>query len=219
MICLDRMTGWHADSNSQPLRRGRARLLDEFRSLLSGIAKADSPAGTRIRFFPFRWARGCSLRAHKRTLLGRSELKRVIRPPLGWGRSIFTAIRSKWSGRFIGLKAFLTVAELGSGGIASLLRQQTSVAQRLREELLHAGFSIVNHSPLPLVCFTHPRIESGAHSADSIAAELVTQGRVRLSAVSLSPNRPKAHRACITNHRTSHDDVKLLVSEVTRLLR
>jgi hypothetical protein len=77
----------------------------------------------------------------------------------------------------------------------------------------------VNQSPLPLVCFTHPRIESGVHSADSIAAELVSQGRVWLSAVSLSPNRPKALRARITNRRTSEEDVKLLASEVTRLLR
>ena len=50
--------------------------------------------GTRIRFFPFPCGRGCSLRAPKRTQLGRSELTRVICPPLSRGRSIFTAIRS-----------------------------------------------------------------------------------------------------------------------------
>jgi len=111
------------------------------------------------------------------------------------------------------------LAQLGWEGIASLLRQQTRVGQKLREELIQAGFSIVNHSPLPLVCFTHPKIESGERIADSLVAELVSQGRTWLSAVSLWPNRPKPLRACITNHRTSEEDVTLLVSEVTRILR
>ncbi len=198
---------------------GLALLLDEFRALLSGIDKADSVTWDAHKMFPIPMGAGMFFTHSKKDAAKAFGVEAGYLPASRQGTLDLYSHSIQWSRRFIGLKVFLTLAELGWGGIASLLRQQTRVAQKLRHELLHAGFSIVNHSPLPLVCFTHPTIESGAHRADTIVDELVSQGRVWLSAVSLSPNRPKSLRACLTNHRTNEEDVKLLVSEVTRILR
>jgi glutamate/tyrosine decarboxylase-like PLP-dependent enzyme len=198
---------------------GLALLLDEFRPLLSGIDKADSVTWDAHKIFPIPMGAGMFFARSQNEAAQAFGVEADYLPASRQGTVDLYGHSIQWSRRFIGLKVFLTLAQLGWGGIASLLRQQTTVAQKLREDLLHAGFSIVNDSALPLVCFTHPKIEAGTHSADSIVDELVSQGRVWLSAVRLSPNRPKALRACITNHRTSEEDVTLLASEVTRILR
>lgn len=124
----------------------------------------------------------------------------------------------QWSRRFIGLKVFLTLAEMGWVGIVSLLREQMALGNTLREELLRAGFSVVNDSPLPLACFSHPAILAGKTDADRVVATVVTRGHAWLSSVRLSRDKPKAIRACITNHRTSSEDIKLAVSEVAHAL-
>ncbi len=198
---------------------GLALLLDEFRPLLTGIDKADSVTWDAHKILPVPMGAGMFFARSQHEAARAFGVEAGYLPASRQGTVDLYGSSIQWSRRFIGLKVFLTLAELGWGGIASLLRQQTRVAHKLREELVRAGFSIVNHSPLPLVCFTHPKIEAGVHSSDSIVADLVSQGRVWVSAVSLSPNRPKVLRACITNHRTNEEDVELLVSEVRGILR
>jgi glutamate/tyrosine decarboxylase-like PLP-dependent enzyme len=198
---------------------GLALLVDEFRTLLSGIDKADSVTWDAHKTLPVPMGAGMFFARSQSEAARTFGIEASYLRSSGQGVVDLYAHSIQWSRRFIGLKIFLTLAELGWGGLASLLRHQSRVAQTLRDELLPAGFSIVNQSPLPLVCFTHPKIESGAHNADRVVAELVSQGRVWLSAVNLSRDRPRALRACITNHRSREADIKLLVSEVTRILR
>jgi glutamate/tyrosine decarboxylase-like PLP-dependent enzyme len=80
----------------------------------------------------------------------------------------------QWSRRFIGLKVFLTLAELGAEGVARLIDHQASMAQLLRESLAANGWRIVNGSPLPLVCFG--RDEISADNIDHIAKAVVPRG-------------------------------------------
>ena len=122
----------------------------------------------------------------------------------------------QWSRRFIGLKVFLTLAAEGRAGIAALIERQLGVADYLRDRLTSAGWVVVNHSALPLVCFTHPALTDRATTAD-VARRVVQGGRVWISEATL-PEGPVL-RACITHDDTSSGDVDVLCEELDRALR
>ena len=87
------------------------------------------------------------------------------------------------------------------------------MGDRLRELLAAAGWRIVNDTPLPLVCFTHPDLDAGRPTVSAVAAELQRRGRVWISEVALT-GKGRALRACITSYRTEEADVEVLVEEV-----
>lgn len=99
-----------------------------------------------------------------------------------------------------------------------MLRHQVAMAARLREELERAGFLLVQESALPLVCFTHPLLESGTCTADEVVGRLLADGSAWISSVRLEPEAPKVLRACITSHRTGPEDVSALVATVLGVL-
>jgi glutamate/tyrosine decarboxylase-like PLP-dependent enzyme len=115
-------------------------LQDEFRPLLSGIDKADSVTWDAHKIFPVPLWAGMFFARSQTDPARAFGVDAGYLPASQQGTVDLYGHSIQWSRRFIGLKVFLTLAELGWGGIASLLRQQASVAQKLREELLHAGF-------------------------------------------------------------------------------
>jgi glutamate/tyrosine decarboxylase-like PLP-dependent enzyme len=121
----------------------------------------------------------------------------------------------QWSRRFIGLKVFLTLAAIGRDGVAARIERQLGVADHLRGRLRSAGWTIANHSPLPLVCFTHPALES-RESIDDVARRVALGGRAWISAAAL-PEGPVL-RACITHDDSSASDVDVLCEELDRAL-
>lgn len=121
----------------------------------------------------------------------------------------------QWSRRFIGLKVFLTLAVVGRDGIAARNERQLGVADYLRARLKSAGWTIANHTPLPLICFTHPALES-REAVDQLAREIQSAGRAWISAAAL-PEGPVL-RACITHDDTSPADIDVLCEELDRVL-
>jgi len=79
--------------------------------------------------------------------------------------------------------------------------------------LRQASFRIVNDTPLPLVCFTHPAIESGAVSSAEVARRVHRRGRAWISPTVLA-NGERVLRACITSHRTDERDLDVLLEEL-----
>jgi len=124
----------------------------------------------------------------------------------------------QWSRRAIGFKLFLSLAMIGRTGYAVQLEHDVALGAALRERLREAGWQIVNDTPLPLVCFTHP-VLSGV-SADAahewLAAEIVRRGRAWVSTARVRGEI--ALRACITSHRTTVDDLETLVDELGQSL-
>jgi glutamate/tyrosine decarboxylase-like PLP-dependent enzyme len=122
-----------------------------------------------------------------------------------------------WSRRFIGLKVFMTLAELGSDGIAALIDQQAALGNELRTRLRQRGWWIVNDSPLPLVCFTHPSIRAGRVSAGDVVARMLASEGVWLSKVRC--RNEDVLRACVTSYRTQTGDVEALVEQAERAVQ
>lgn len=119
----------------------------------------------------------------------------------------------QWSRRFIGLKVFLTLAELGRDGIAAITDDQAAMADLLRARLRGGGWRVRNETPLPIVCFTHDDLSADAHAA--LARRLTDEGVAWISEARL-PNGERWLRACITNCDTQAADVETLVAALAK---
>jgi aromatic-L-amino-acid decarboxylase len=211
-ICREQGLWLHVDA----AYGGLALLVDELRGALAGIENADSVTWDAHKVLPVPMGAGMFFTR------SRDQHEAAFAVATGYVREAEAGTvdlyqhSMQWSRRCIGLKVFLTVAELGWDGVAALLRHQVEMGRLLRRELLRAGFRLLNESPLPVVCFGHAALE--ARSADAVVAALLLRGDVWISSVQLAPGAPKALRACVTSHRTGPDDVRVLVDRVSAAL-
>jgi hypothetical protein len=103
-------------------------------------------------------------------------------------------------------------AVAGRDGHDEALGHQASMGDRLRQRLTEDGWSVVNETPRPVVCFvdsTHPAGGS-ADYLEAIGRDVVVGGRARVSTAVLGGTTPVL-RACVTDVRTSEDDLDVLV--------
>jgi glutamate/tyrosine decarboxylase-like PLP-dependent enzyme len=118
----------------------------------------------------------------------------------------------QWSRRFIGLKLLVALATLGEPGYRELIERMAAMGDRLRNALPDTGWSVVNSTPLPVVCFSHPRLESGAVDPRSLLPHFY-RSNVWVSPVRLASGAA-ALRACVCSFRTREADVDALVAAV-----
>ena len=127
------------------------------------------------------------------------------------------ATTMQWSRRFAGLKVFMALAEQGFEGYARVIEHQLEMASRLRERLVAAGWLIVNATPLPVLCFTHPTLRK-----HSIAPRRVLNYLYQHQIAWISEARPGGGepvlRACVSNQRTQTRDVDALVNGLAAAL-
>lgn len=116
----------------------------------------------------------------------------------------------QWSRRFIGLKLFLSLAERGESGLAAMIEHQTRMAQVMREELEADGWTIVNATPFPVVCFTRDSLDHTAFLAALRDRRIAWMSEAVLNGV-------RVIRACITSFRTTEQDVRWVVEQMGRI--
>lgn len=119
-------------------------------------------------------------------------------------------MRLPWSRRFIGLKVFMVMAELGEEGLAQMIEHQFSMGAYLLKRLRGTGWSIENASPLPIVCFSHP---NSKYSTKEILNRVMNRRKCWISQVSLNDGR-SALRACISSYKTRKEDIDILIDEL-----
>jgi glutamate/tyrosine decarboxylase-like PLP-dependent enzyme len=118
---------------------------------------------------------------------------------------------AQWSRRFIGLKLFMTLAQQGENGYAEMIEHQARMGNVLRDALKASGWSILNKTPLPLVCFTREGVVPGEFLADLHKRQIAWMSEARVG------NIPVV-RACITSFRTTERDIHWVVGEMNRLV-
>jgi glutamate/tyrosine decarboxylase-like PLP-dependent enzyme len=114
----------------------------------------------------------------------------------------------QWSRRFIGGKLFAALAAFGLQGYRSMIERQFALAERLRLGLSKGGWSILNETALPLICFAPA--DGGDDEVRAIEARIVSSGGAWLSSVRLRGRL--ALRACITGFETDEADVDALIA-------
>jgi len=193
---------------------GAAVLSPRLRPALAGIESADSVTWDAHKWLSVPMGAGMFFCRHPDAPERAFGISTTYMPAGSRGARDPYATTVQWSRRAIGLKVFASLAELGVDGYRSLIEHQAAMGDRLRAMLIEAGWRVVNETPLPLVCFTHPELEAGRRSrVGAVVAEVVRRGRAWISKVVLTGGRPVA-RACITSYRTEEDDLQVLVDEL-----
>jgi glutamate/tyrosine decarboxylase-like PLP-dependent enzyme len=115
----------------------------------------------------------------------------------------------QWSRRFSGLKIFISLLLYGLDGYSEVIGHQISIGEKLRELLKADGWSIKNHTPLPVVCFSDDSFREDPDFARTICDKIVRSGEAWISVYPI--RKREMLRACITNYNSGEKHVEKLV--------
>ncbi|WP_051467801.1 pyridoxal phosphate-dependent decarboxylase family protein [Actinomadura oligospora] len=202
---------------------GAVALSDRLRPVLDGIERADSVTLDAHKWLSMPMGAGTFLTSDAEGLQETFRISTSYMPEGISGAPDPYASSVQWSRRAIGLKLFVTLATIGREGYAQAIERQTDLGDLLRRRLTEAGWRVLNHTPLPVVCFTDGRdrpsdgpsdVHADAERLQSIAERVLATGRAWISTTSLAGT--PALRACITNFATTESDVESLATDLTR---
>jgi aromatic-L-amino-acid decarboxylase len=192
---------------------GAACLSDNLRPVLGGIERADTITLDAHKWLSVPMGAGMFFTRDNAELTSTFAVSTSYMP----GGIADTAdpytTTNQWSRRFAGLKLWLSLVAYGVSGYGEQIDRDADLGQLLRDQLTETGWRILNDTPLPIVCATHPT----APPTDSEAswgwhADLA--GRVNASGTAwVSPVRAagkSAVRICITSWRTRPEDITQL---------
>lgn len=183
---------------------------------LAGIERADSITWDAHKWLSVPMGAGMFFCVHPDTVARTFEVRTpyMPRPTEDTADPYTTTIQ--WSRRHIGLKLFMALAMLGADGYRDTIEHQARMGDRLREELRRRDWQIVNETPLPLVCFTHPTITEDGPTPVDVVHHLQREN-LWISVVHLTDRGP-ALRACITSYLTQAEDVEALAATATTIV-
>lgn len=118
----------------------------------------------------------------------------------------------QWSRRFIGLKVYLSLLFYGWDGYDEVISNQAKMGDLLRKKLTENGWSIMNNSELPVVCFTDEEYSSDKKFTKVILTKIYQNSQSWLSVYPI--RNINTFRACISNYNTSESDLDELVKEL-----
>ncbi|HEX6983070.1 MAG TPA: aminotransferase class V-fold PLP-dependent enzyme [Balneolaceae bacterium] len=115
----------------------------------------------------------------------------------------------QWSRRFTGLKMYLSLLMLGWEAYEQLVEHQIKIGKLLKNELQKDGWTIFNHTDLPIVCFGKEHFEENPDAAIKLNKKILASGGAWLSVYNI--NGINTLRACITNYATDEDNIHRLL--------
>jgi glutamate/tyrosine decarboxylase-like PLP-dependent enzyme len=190
---------------------GAAILVPSLKYCLDGIEHADSITCDAHKWFSVSMGCGMFFCRHPDTVAEAFRADVSYMPSKQTGLVFDPLTNSaQWSRRFIGLKLFMTLAQLGEGGYAEMIGHQAEMGDVLRGALRASGWSILNSTPLPLICFTRDGLVPGDFLASLHKNQIAWMSEARVG------NTPVV-RACITSFRTTEREIHWVVGEMNRL--
>lgn len=206
-LCREEKLWFHADA----AWGGAAILSPTMREHLAGIELADSITCDAHKWLSVPMGCGMFFCRHRESVARafHADVTYVSGQQTG---PVFNPLANsmQWSRRFIGLKLFLALANLGEAGYAGMIDHQAHLANVLRRELTVSGWQISNDTPLPLVCFTRKNLDPPAFLAELHRRQIAWMSETTI-------NGTPVLRACITNFRTTEVDVLQIVEEMNQL--
>lgn len=206
-VCRDRGIWFHVDA----AWGGAAILAPSLRSYLAGIELADSITCDAHKWFSVAMGCGMFFCRHPKTVQRAFRTEAAYMPSSADAATFDPYTTSvQWSRRFIGLKLFLSLAERGEAGQAAMIEHQARMGNLLRESLAAAGWSVLNATPLPLVCFTRAGLD-----VTRLLSALRENQVAWMSETEIKGN--PVVRACITSFKTNENDIEQTVDQITQL--
>jgi glutamate/tyrosine decarboxylase-like PLP-dependent enzyme len=191
---------------------GAAVLSPRLRPHLRGIERSDSVTIDAHKWLQVPMGAGMFLCRHGDLLPAAFGLRTGYMPVSVGGTDDPYATTLQWSRRCIGLKLLVALATLGETGYRELIERMVALGDRLRVALPSTGWEVVNATPLPVICFSHPRLRSGAVNPHALLPHFY-HSNVWVSPVRLASDLT-ALRACVTSFRTREEDIDALVAAV-----
>lgn len=188
------------------------------RQLLSGIEKADSVTVDAHKWLSVPYTAGMLFTPHRLVVDAAFGVQTKYMPPTPPEIVNYYQTSLQWSRRFTGLKLFFTLAEWGQAGLAELVARKFHLGDYLRSRLQAAGWQLVNSTPLPVICFTHPKITSGQRTLDDVLEAVYATQESWISITQLRPGE-RCLRACITNYKTTAAEVDQLLKSLVATLK
>jgi glutamate/tyrosine decarboxylase-like PLP-dependent enzyme len=195
---------------------GGALLSPRLRTHLAGIERADSVTWDAHKWLQVPLGTGMYFTPHRDALVAAFSTDSGYMPPSRGGVIDPFSVSHQWSRRAAGLPLFVALATRGAGGYEAIVDGMAAAGDLLREKLRAAGWVVVNETPLPLVNFTHPRIERGDAAPGDLVREIHRRGRTWISPTVLADGR-RVLRACVTSFRTEERDLDVLVGELNEV--
>ncbi len=189
---------------------GGALLSERLRPALAGIEAADSMTWDAHKWLSVPMAAGMFFSRRAAPVRAAFDVHTTYVPPSPEGADDPYTVSWQWTRRFIGLKVFMALAEVGLSGYGERVEHQAEMGDRLRHRLQDSGWLLRNRTPLPLVCFSHPGIESGRATAAEVVARVIASGKAWASTIRL-PTGAEVVRACVCNYRTGAEDIDATV--------
>jgi len=121
---------------------------------------------------------------------------------------------AQWSRRFLGLRLFLSLAAAGWEGYRVHVERAVELAEMLKAKLAAENWTIVNSSPLAVVCAEPP---PGADEIKAIARRVVASGNAWIAGTVFEGR--EVIRACVTNGESTPADVVELVRSLSNATR
>jgi glutamate/tyrosine decarboxylase-like PLP-dependent enzyme len=207
-FCREERLWFHVDA----AWGGSAILAPSLKHYLDGIGEADSITCDAHKWLSVTMGCGMFFCRHPDTVAEafRADVSYMPGKKVGPVFDPYTN-SAQWSRRFIGLKLFMTLAQQGENGYAEMIEHQAGMGNVLRDALRASGWSILNETPLPLVCFTREGLVPGEFLAALHKRQIAWMSEARVG------NIPVV-RACITSFRTTERDIHWVVSEMNRLV-
>jgi glutamate/tyrosine decarboxylase-like PLP-dependent enzyme len=207
-FCREERLWFHVDA----AWGGSAILAPSLKHYLDGIGEADSITCDAHKWLSVTMGCGMFFCRHPDTVAEtfRADVSYMPGKKVGPVFDPYTN-SAQWSRRFIGLKLFMTLAQQGENGYAEMIEHQARMGNVLRDALRASGWSILNETPLPLVCFTREGLAPGEFLAALHKRQIAWMSEARVG------NIPVV-RACITSFRTTERDIHWVVGEMNRLV-
>jgi glutamate/tyrosine decarboxylase-like PLP-dependent enzyme len=188
---------------------GSAVLSDALRPHLDGIETADSVTIDAHKWMSVPMGAGIFFTPHDELLNETYRISTAYMPDAVADTTDPYTTTNQWSRRFMGLKLLLTLLTAGRTGYQQQLDHDTELGDYLRQRLLHNGWDTINDTPLPVVCFIDPAFPQDMPHHQRIVDQVLDTGQAWISTTIVN-GRPTI-RACITSHRTTHQDIDTLV--------
>ncbi len=206
-FCREEGLWFHADA----AWGGAAVLSPTLKKHLAGIEQADSITCDAHKWFSVPMACGMFFCRHRESV-ARAFHADVTYVSGKESRPVFDPLTNsmQWSRRFIGLRLFLALANLGESGYAAMIDHQARLGNVLRQALTESGWQIVNETPLPLVCFTREGLDPAAFLAALHRRQIAWMSEAHVGGTPVL-------RACVTNFRTTESDIHRIVEEMNQL--
>lgn len=177
----------------------------KLRDNLAGIEQADSITIDAHKWLATTMGCGMFVTRHPSVLSSAFQVTTSFMPSSLPGLDPYlTSVQ--WSRRFLGLRLFLSLAAAGWTGYGQHVERSIELSTLLGAELTARGWSVVNESPLAVLCVKPP---PGSHDVRSIVDRVLESGRAWVAAATFEGS--DVIRICVTHGETTTVDVAELV--------